>query len=453
MRHEASLCARILSPHAPAAATCLCRPLLTHTPYSQAASTCTTATQEVDRPPADTPFPHVNDGMATIRKLAWEHFWRLYARRVAALAAALVMLTVAALVVLAAPCRGITSRGASEAVAEQQRRRGLEVRTRLRFPSRSCLVADPDGGKRIVLNSTRDEISPPNAEEHEVAVRVAGGATRAGSAATACGAARAGADAGLGGAAGEQLPRPRLFSDGFEFVGLSHQRILSTLEQLHAAGRLGSKHLSGAPGGRSSSSGSRPDTAASASSASATTTAGAPMADARDLPTLEDALASQLQGWSPFGRAPGWGEAGWTAGLGGGWASPSYAAKCAGFVMRRGGTLGAAMSGSGNGFDRVARRVHIDQDLAGEPLRSRGLTWLFRLPGVELLNLWIPLDEVVRLQPLALMSTATLNPHDVARLRANSTQNAGGHGGSFSSDRLAVVRRRGEGQQQFFFKP
>ena len=31
-------------------------------------------------PPPGTPFPHLNDGMGTIKRLAWLHFWRLYAR-------------------------------------------------------------------------------------------------------------------------------------------------------------------------------------------------------------------------------------------------------------------------------------------------------------------------------------------------------------------------------------
>ena len=93
--------------------------------------------------------------------------------------------------------------------------------------------------------------------------------------------------------------------------------------------------------------------------------------------------------------------------------------------MRRGGLSGAALAGSGAGFDRVARRVHIDQDLAGDPLRARWLTWLFRIPGVELLNLWLPTDTLVRLQPLALMSTYdTCHPAGSAArsLRAEAQQ-------------------------------
>ena len=420
----------------------------------------------MERPPPGTPFPHVNDGMATIRKLAWLHFWRLYAKAAAAAVVGLLSLVVL-LVALMAPRADVASSAHAAVVAEQQPRGGY-VRTSLRFPSRSRLVADADGGRRIVLNGVQDELTPPNAEEYEVVVRVAGSAA-AGGAARAIGAARAAGAAADADAAADaeqlplpdELPRPLLFADGFEFVNLSHARISNTLKQLHAAGRLGSKHLSGAPGGHSSSPAATASAAAASTAASATTssataasasiatnTAEAPAADARDVPTLEDTLASQLQGWSPFRRASDR-AVGWAAG----WTAPSYAAKCAGFVMRRGGPLGGALSGSGDGFDRVARRVHIDQDLAGDPLRARGLTWLFRLPGVELLNLWIPLDEVVRLQPLALMSTATLNQLDVARLRANSTRNAGGHGGSFPSDRLAVMRPEGDGQQQFFFKP
>lgn len=95
----------------------------------------------------------------------------------------------------------------------------------------------------------------------------------------------------------------------------------------------------------------------------------------------------QLQGMAPYQLASG---------------DKLYCIKCAGLVMRRGGLGGASVQGNGDGFDRVARRVHIDQDMNGDPLRARWLTWLFRLPGVELLNLWLPLDKQVVLQPLAL---------------------------------------------------
>ena len=354
---------------------------------------------DVDLPPASQPFPHLNDGMATIKSLAWLHFWRLYSDHVVLGLVVLVVL----LLLLLWPSEAVSApRGGALAANLKS---FASVPTKLRFPTRSRLVLDADGAQRLRLSPGSDELEPPNAEEHDAKIFV------------------------VGSAAGSRSARsqivPRLFEDGFEFVSLAHPLVERTLEALMEAGRLGSGHLSGAHSGRLGGAGHSSDPAADSHRKIEQT-----------LPTtIEDALAAQLQGWKPFRLASGSG----------------YSAKCAGLVMRRGGLSGAALAGSGAGFDRVARRVHIDQDLAGDPLRARWLTWLFRIPGVELLNLWLPTDTLVRLQPLALMSTSTLDTRrDLARFRANSTRNAGGSGGSFASDRLAVLHSDG---QAFFFKP
>ncbi len=76
---------------------------------------------------------------------------------------------------------------------------------------------------------------------------------------------------------------------------------------------------------------------------------------------------------------------------------------------------GEALEGSGDGFDRVARRVHIDQDMEGDPLRERGLVWLFKLPGTprEPSDCWLLLDSRVHSALLAtrgsIATTALLN--------------------------------------------
>jgi len=94
-----------------------------------------------------------------------------------------------------------------------------------------------------------------------------------------------------------------------------------------------------------------------------------------------------------------------------------------GFIMRRAGPAGMAMSPPEamtpmNGHD-AARTVHADQDILGTPLRQlmRGAApWLFRHDApdsrnrwspVLLLNLWIPLQQITR--PLALMDKRTLD--------------------------------------------
>eukprot|EP00510_Aplanochytrium_minuta_P002922 CAMPEP_0184006324 /NCGR_PEP_ID=MMETSP0954-20121128/613_1 /TAXON_ID=627963 /ORGANISM="Aplanochytrium sp, Strain PBS07" /LENGTH=383 /DNA_ID=CAMNT_0026284827 /DNA_START=432 /DNA_END=1583 /DNA_ORIENTATION=- len=115
--------------------------------------------------------------------------------------------------------------------------------------------------------------------------------------------------------------------------------------------------------------------------------------------------------------------------------------KCTGFVIRKGGPLGVPLNGSG--FDLVAHRVHIDQDLEGDPLLSLGLTWLFRLPFISLLNVWTPL-ETPRMRPLAVMDENSIDPSFTLRYTANSTKNAGGFLGSFKSDRLMTIYHEGQ---------
>jgi hypothetical protein len=135
--------------------------------------------------------------------------------------------------------------------------------------------------------------------------------------------------------------------------------------------------------------------------------------------TVEDRLARSLQGYDSFS-------------LGGN--TYHYALRCAGFVIRKGGPEGAKLEGKG--FDMVAQRVHIDQDLDGEPLLSMGMTWIFKLPGMRLLNIWSPLHDV-RMRPLAFADQRSVTRlTDVLRYRTNSTVNAGGRFGSFRSDRL-----------------
>ena len=136
----------------------------------------------------------------------------------------------------------------------------------------------------------------------------------------------------------------------------------------------------------------------------------------------EDKLARALQGSDSFS-------------LGGN--TVHYAFRCTGFVIRKGGPEGTKLEGTG--FDNVAQRVHIDQDALGEPLLSLGLTWVFQLPFVRLINVWSPLGDV-RLRPLAFADRRTVQwQRDVVRFRANSTLNAGGRLGSFQSDRLMAL--------------
>mmetsp|Transcript_5399 Transcript_5399/g.7050 ORF Transcript_5399/g.7050 Transcript_5399/m.7050 type:complete len:456 (-) Transcript_5399:243-1610(-) len=140
---------------------------------------------------------------------------------------------------------------------------------------------------------------------------------------------------------------------------------------------------------------------------------------------LEDILAKALQGWDVFNLD----------GL------VVLNLRCSGFVIRKGGPLGIPVNGTG--FDMVAHRVHIDQDLEGDPLKSMGLTWLFHLPFIEMLNVWTPL-KTPRMRPLAVMDVRTVNPLYTLRYRANSTRNAGGKIGSFQSDRLMTMYHKGQ---------
>jgi hypothetical protein len=94
-----------------------------------------------------------------------------------------------------------------------------------------------------------------------------------------------------------------------------------------------------------------------------------------------------------------------------------------GFIMRKAGPNGMAMSPPGtlspmNGHD-AARAIHADQDVLGTPLRQimRGAApWLLRHDAPDshngwsplwLINLWLPLQQITR--PLVLMDKATLD--------------------------------------------
>lgn len=144
--------------------------------------------------------------------------------------------------------------------------------------------------------------------------------------------------------------------------------------------------------------------------------------NATDFGSLEDTLARNLQGWDAFRTRD----------------QVAINLVCSGFVLRQGGPLGIAVAGKE--FDRVARRVHIDQDIEGEPLHRLGIAWALNYlqPSLQILNLWTPLTTT-QLRPLALMSVSTLDHEDVLRFRANSTDRAGGRFGSFSSDRMTTL--------------
>jgi len=149
--------------------------------------------------------------------------------------------------------------------------------------------------------------------------------------------------------------------------------------------------------------------------------------------TVEDKLARSLQGSDSFSLSGD---------------TVHYAFRCTGFVIRKGGPEGSKLNGTG--FDNVAQRVHIDQDLQGEPILSMGLTWIFRLPYMRLLNVWSPLHDV-RLRPMAFADRRTVNrARDVVRYRANTTQNAGGRFGSFRSDRLMSMYSE---EQKWYWYP
>jgi hypothetical protein len=103
---------------------------------------------------------------------------------------------------------------------------------------------------------------------------------------------------------------------------------------------------------------------------------------------------------------------------------------CGGFVVRKGGPLGVPLhppqyNASKEGRisispNMVAMRVHIDQDLQGEPLLRMGIHWLFRAPFVQLLNVWLPINEP-RVRPLALMNTSTLRREQLLRCDDSET--------------------------------
>jgi hypothetical protein len=77
--------------------------------------------------------------------------------------------------------------------------------------------------------------------------------------------------------------------------------------------------------------------------------------------------------------------------------------KCAGFIVRKVGPLGAAVE---EGFAGGAMGMHIDQDLRGEPLASMGLGWLFEwVPWLRLVNVWMPLSDEAIIRPLVIVDT------------------------------------------------
>jgi hypothetical protein len=155
--------------------------------------------------------------------------------------------------------------------------------------------------------------------------------------------------------------------------------------------------------------------------------------------SAESALANALEGFGAFQLHNLW----------------HYNIKCAGFVMRAGTPLGKKMvpmqsqPGSSNrvNFDMVAQRVHIDQDLEGEPLRSLGVMQLLQMPFMELFNVWVPL-MTSPIRPLAFADIRTMNATHMLRYRANSTKNAGGRNGSFSSDRMMALHHH---EQKWYY--
>lgn len=145
--------------------------------------------------------------------------------------------------------------------------------------------------------------------------------------------------------------------------------------------------------------------------------------DLKKVDSIEDLLAKKLQGHGAFTMNDYF----------------YYNFRCAGFVIRKGGPEGKKLEGTG--FDLVALRVHIDQDMQGEPLRQMGVELFFRLPFIELINVWTPLQDI-KLRPLAFADLKTVNVNEqVLRYRANSTKNAGGNFGSFQSDRRMALHQ------------
>jgi hypothetical protein len=149
-----------------------------------------------------------------------------------------------------------------------------------------------------------------------------------------------------------------------------------------------------------------------------------------DEESAESSLANALEGIGAFQLHNMW----------------HYNVKCAGFVMRAGNPLGKKSqpgTTSRARFDMVAQRVHIDQDLDGEPLQSMGVAGLLQMPFVELFNVWVPL-LTSPIRPLAFADTRTVADEHLLRYRANSTQNAGGRNGSFSSDRMMALHHHAQ---------
>ena len=139
---------------------------------------------------------------ATIRRLAWMHFKRVYATRAAAAPRSQGGGRQGAVggaprrpfgaadppsATAANPLQGPPPHGSPRGAARRPCRRGLSLPpvavvvscrslrrrraaapTTLRFPSRSRLTRDTDGGLRVTLDPAADELTPPNAEEHEV---------------------------------------------------------------------------------------------------------------------------------------------------------------------------------------------------------------------------------------------------------------------------------------------
>jgi hypothetical protein len=85
--------------------------------------------------------------------------------------------------------------------------------------------------------------------------------------------------------------------------------------------------------------------------------------------------------------------------------------------------------------------AHIDQNIAGEPLVTMNLAWVFKYtPGLHLLNFWLPLNSS-QSRPLALMDRATL-PSDSL---ANRTEVTFG----ILSDRYLVTTEATKGEWWF----
>ncbi len=152
---------------------------------------------------------------------------------------------------------------------------------------------------------------------------------------------------------------------------------------------------------------------------------------ALDQSTIESRFAKALQGANTFGLRNYY----------------NYNLKCQGFVIRKSGPMAspAASKFQGMSHNGVAVRVHVDQDLEGEPLRAMDAVRYFRAPlkflGFKLLNLWSPLKDV-RMNPMAFADMRTVDvASDLLRYRANTTAEAGGSRGSFVSDRLMPLFR------------